>query len=415
MTIEIPFGGYVAPGYEPVMAAFKANFEAGKELGAGYAAYVDGVCKVDIFGGYSDEAKTVPFTNKSLTTIWSSGKSVSVGQKMGVTICHLVSEGLISLDDPVIKYWPEFGAGGKDHVLIKDLCHHTAGVASLDKENIPTIEDLSNLDVLAQKIAKQPHNFGGEYVKQYHAITQGWYLNEIVRRVLGKSHGQFLKEVVNPKLGVEIYCGMPVDDETVESRYSPVVFTKELMEFLGKHRAAEGTPRWKSAMTMPSFTAGPNDQGIRKGESPAAYSVSNASSVAKLMAVCSMGGSLDGVKLADKAVIQAAAELDPKASSEVDLSLRKVTRTCAGGVSWSRTEEGYVVPSEYPPAYCKGEGWEWTGWYGFGGSHAQFSLPQRTSSAYVMNLMQPMGGLDNRGTDLALALTKCVDAERAKN
>ncbi|KXS21308.1 beta-lactamase/transpeptidase-like protein [Gonapodya prolifera JEL478] len=400
-----PIGGFVAPGYEEVERVFRKNFDDGKELGAGYAAYVDGKLVVNLYGGWADEAKTKSFTDSSLTNIWSSGKAV-----LGVTVAHCVSKGLFSYSDPVSKYWPEFGAGGKENVLIKDLCQHTAGVAWLDDAHLPTIADLADLDALAKKIAGQPHNFGGEYQKIYHAVTQGWFLNEVVRRVLGTSHGDFFKSTVNKSLGVDVYCGFPTE---LEDRYAPVVLTKELIEGLVANAPKDKTePRAKVGATMPKGYTTANDPELRKGETPAAFTVSNAKSVARLMALCSMGGALDGVNLIDEATLKASIELDPRAQGVVDLNLQYATQSCVGGTSWVRSPDGFRVPAEFPPEYAKGSGWQWQGWYGFGGSHAQFDLGNHTSSAYVMNLMQPMRGADNRGTDLALALTKCVDAVR---
>jgi hypothetical protein len=89
----------------------------------------------------------------------------------------------------------------------------TGAVQHLDIENVPTKEEMHDLDKLAEKIAKQEHNNGGKLGKSYHAITRGWYLNEIVRRVTDKklTNGKILHEHVNPKLGIDIYCGIPED------------------------------------------------------------------------------------------------------------------------------------------------------------------------------------------------------------
>ncbi|KAI9031074.1 beta-lactamase/transpeptidase-like protein [Hyaloraphidium curvatum] len=408
-TSDWPIGGFVKPGFEPVRDAFAANFEAGKELGAGYVAYYKGERVVDLFGGWQDEAKSVPFTDRSLTTVWSSGKAV-----LGVTVAHLVSKGLLKYDDPVAKYWPEFAAGGKEHVLVKDLCQHTAGVAWLDPDHLPSVKDTQDLDAVAEKIAGQPHNFGGEYHKIYHAVTQGWYLNELVRRTLGKSHGAFMREDVNPSLGTDVYCGFPADDPAMERRYAPVVMAKALLESFAANPAVEGSPRWKVNMTMPKGYTSGNDPELRKGESPAAFTVSNAASLARLAALCSMGGTLDGVELISREVLAHSASLDPKADGVVDMNLEYATRTCAGGTSWVQSKAGQRVPAEFPPEEAKGEGWTWRGWFGFGGSHMQFEPDRQCASAYVMNLMQPMRGADMRAAKLSLAFVECVDALEGK-
>ncbi|KAJ3336132.1 hypothetical protein HDU93_003593 [Gonapodya sp. JEL0774] len=401
----IPFGGFVAPGFEKVEKVFKANFEKGLELGSSYVAYLDGKCVVNLIGGWADKAKTKPFGDKTLTTVFSSGKAV-----LGVTIAHLVSKGLIRYDDLVCQYWPEFAAGGKEHVMIKDLCQHSAGVAWLDKEHNPTVDDILDLDRLARKIATQPHNFHGEYHKLYHSITQGWYLNEIVRRRLGKSHGQFMKEDVNKQLGVEVYCGFDTSNPALEDRYSPVVTSPGLYKFLTENIPPPNHVSRNIGKT--STGVPPNDKKLRMGESPAGHTVSNAQSLARLAALCSMGGTLDGVTLIDESTLHDSVALELRGTGLKDVHLDMVPRTCVGGTSWVRSPEGFLVPTEHPSEYMKGPGWEWTGWFGYGGSHMQFDVKNRAASSYVMNLLQASRGADTRGADLVLAFVQCVEAQR---
>ncbi|KAJ3317359.1 hypothetical protein HDU93_004113, partial [Gonapodya sp. JEL0774] len=277
MTVEssdIPFGGFVLPGFEAVEAAFRQNFVDGKEVGAAYSAYVDGKEVARLWGGWADKERSRPFTDDTMTVIFSSGKAVQ-----GVTVAHCVSKGLFAYDDLVSKYWPEFAEGGKGHVRIRDLCHHTAGVPFLDADHKPTISELSDLDAMARKIAGQPHEYGGEYKKCYHGLTQGWYLNEVIRRTLGKSHGQFIREVVNPALGTDIYPGFPVDDPAMEARFSGVIQSDKYKKFEESLGVPEpGSLRAKYTATRMAEFEGANAKDIRKAESPAAYTVSNAKS-----------------------------------------------------------------------------------------------------------------------------------------
>ena len=137
-----------------------------------------------------------------------------------MVVTYLVDKGLIHFDDKISKYWPEFAQGNKENVTLSYLLGHRAGVTYLDRP--PTFKELADLDQLALLLAAQPHNFNGTAVQGYHAITRGWYLNEIVRRVdpHKRSLGQIIKQEFMPRLDVEFYLGIPKE---LEYRISPLV------------------------------------------------------------------------------------------------------------------------------------------------------------------------------------------------
>ncbi|KAG2234023.1 hypothetical protein INT48_007113 [Thamnidium elegans] len=173
---NIPIHGYVDDDYKEVYDIFLNNFKQGLDVGASVSAYVDGRKVISLQGGWQDIEEKVEYTNKSLQMVFSTTKILGV-----VVIAQLVEQGLLSYDEKISTYWPEFAQGNKENVTLCELMRHKSGVASLDKPL--SFQDAYDPDVLAEILAKQPHNFGGKPIRAYHSFTQGWYQNEIIRRV----------------------------------------------------------------------------------------------------------------------------------------------------------------------------------------------------------------------------------------
>ena len=125
MTVDV--SGEVQSGFEGVADAFLRNFQESQEVGASYALYVDGHKVVDISGGVRDEQSGTPYDGQTLQVIFSSTKGATAA------CAHLLAQrGLLDLDAPVVAYWPEFGASGKEHIPVRWLLGHQAGLATLD-------------------------------------------------------------------------------------------------------------------------------------------------------------------------------------------------------------------------------------------------------------------------------------------
>jgi len=97
------------------------------DVGASAAVYLDGEPVVDIWGGYADAARTVPWQRDTITNVFSTTKTM-------VALCALIlaDRGDLDFDAPVARYWPEFGAAGKDGVLVRHVLAHTAGLPDFD-------------------------------------------------------------------------------------------------------------------------------------------------------------------------------------------------------------------------------------------------------------------------------------------
>ncbi|MFD7242433.1 serine hydrolase domain-containing protein [Streptomyces massasporeus] len=194
--------GTVAEGFEPVREAFVRNFETLGDRGAAVAVYRDGRKVVDLWGGTRDVDGTAPWERGTAQVVRSATKGVAAA-----VLLLLHQRGQLDLDAPVGHYWPEFKARGKERVLVRHVLNHRAGLPVLDRPLTPQ-ESLDPLRgpaaVAAQAPAWEPGTDHG-----YHALTYGWLLDELVRRVTGQGTGQWLASQVTGPLGLELWLGLP--------------------------------------------------------------------------------------------------------------------------------------------------------------------------------------------------------------
>jgi CubicO group peptidase (beta-lactamase class C family) len=198
--------GHVAPGYEEVRDQFRANFTRRRELGAACAAYVRGEKVVDLWGGYRDAARQDRWEEDTLVLVYSSSKGMA-----GLAVALANSRGLLDYDAKVASYWPEFAQNGKSEITVRQLLAHQAGLSGLDVRL--DARKLTDLDGVANALARQKPAWKPGTRQGYHALTIGWYEGELIRRVdpQGRTLGRFFAEEVAAPLGLEFYIGLPTD------------------------------------------------------------------------------------------------------------------------------------------------------------------------------------------------------------
>ena len=207
--------GSVAPGFEGV-AEVMANGtrlqvgdrERRADLGEGggaFAASVDGDIVVDIWSG--DAAPGVPWAHDTRAVVMSATKGLS-------TMCvHILEDrGLVDLNERVAVYWPEFGVAGKDATTVRQLLSHQSGAIG-----VPDAHELlswdgrgwSDTESIAAAIASAPPVWEPGTRHGYHGLTFGWLVGELVRRVSGKTLGEFFHAEVAQPLTVICDIGTP--------------------------------------------------------------------------------------------------------------------------------------------------------------------------------------------------------------
>lgn len=283
---------FAAPGFERVAEAFERNFADGEEVGAAFAAYVDGVAVVDVWGGMADRAGGVPWAADTLVPVFSATKGL-----VATCLLLLVERGALELDAPVCRYWPEFAAAGKADVLVSDVVSHRAGMPGL-LTAVSVEEATDDVRMAALLAAQRPIAAPGSE-PMYHAVTFGWLCGELVRRVDGRSVGRFFAEEVAGPLGLEAWIGLP-------EQHEPRVAVLERGEAFGGEQDGMVVARetdevaWSIWSNPPRFSedglAG-NLRAWHAAEVPATNGIATARSLARLYACLACGGELDGVRL----------------------------------------------------------------------------------------------------------------------
>jgi CubicO group peptidase (beta-lactamase class C family) len=218
MPRQPEIGGTVAPGFEPVRGAFLDNFAERGELGGAVCAVVGGDVVVDLWGGVRDETTGASWSVDTMTLVHSTTKGLSA---MVLALLH--SRGLLDHDERVAAYWPEFAHAGKENITVRQLLAHQAGLFAFDERVDRDV--VADLDRLAQVMEHQRPIWPPGERQAYHAITLGFYENELVRRIdpEHRTIGQVLHEDIATPLGVgsEVYIGTPAS--VPDERLAPLI------------------------------------------------------------------------------------------------------------------------------------------------------------------------------------------------
>ncbi|ROP42061.1 serine hydrolase domain-containing protein [Saccharothrix texasensis] len=403
-------GPGVEDGWGEVADVFRANFEGEPgEVGAACSVYVDGRPVVDLWDGLADRATNRPWTGDTVVQVASTTKGATA-------ICaHLLAQrGLLDLDAPVTRYWPEFGANGKDRVLVRHLLSHQAGLPVVDGPL--TFEQACDWDPVIRALEVQEPLWepGAEHV--YHAVTYGFLVGEVVRRVTGRSLGSFFAEEVAAPLGLSAWIGLPEEHEPRVAAFEDAApFTLE--ELLAGMIATTGldadtVTRWVESMWSPDAVqmragvlGGAMDPATgyfrtrawRAAEFPAANMVADARSLARMYAATV--SEVDGVRLLDPATVRTmtAVQTDRSRMYGVPAGLDlPAERSFAMSLGFWRA---------CPPMPMAGPGS--FGHPGSGGSIAFGDPDARVGFGYVTNLWNYRPD-DPRAANLAAAVRSCL-------
>jgi CubicO group peptidase (beta-lactamase class C family) len=379
MTVPAMVQGHCDAGFTAVREAFAANVEAGREVGASFAATVDGRLVVDLWGGHADAARTRPWERDTIVNVFSTTKA------MTALCAHLlVDRGLLDIDAPVARYWPEFAAGGKETVPVHMLLSHTAGLAAIRQPL--ALDALYDWDRYAGAIAAETPWWEPGTANGYHAMTFGHLVGELIRRISGKSVGSFLRDEVTGPLGADFHIGLPA---SADARCA------EMVGPTAQENAAAGVgvldPESLRGKVLgnPALRPGyANTRAWRRAEIPAANGHGNARSVAQVLAALACGGARDGVRLLRTESILRA--IEPRAyDRDLVLGFR---------IKWGL---GFMLAARELPVSPNPRAFGHGGW---GGSLGFADLDARVSWAYVMNKMAPGTAGDTRGFGLMAAL-----------
>lgn len=204
MTPTPEIHGTVAPGFEAVRDEFIRNFTERGEIGAACAVYHHGRPVVDLWGGYRDAATRAPWAADTLVLVFSTTKGMA-----SMALAHAHARGLFDYDDPVARHWPEFARHGKEHITIRQLLSHQAGLCAIDAPL--DLAALADPDRVAAAIAAQRPAWEPGQRHGYHGLSLGWYEAELLRRVdpQRRTIGRYFHDAVAAPLALAFYIGLP--------------------------------------------------------------------------------------------------------------------------------------------------------------------------------------------------------------
>lgn len=393
--------GSVEAGYEPVREAFERNFVENGDIGAGFCLYVDGAKVVDLTGGVRDTDGTA-YDDTTLQLVFSSTKGVTA------TCAHLLAQrGELDLDAPVADYWPEFSAAGKADIPVRWLLSHQAGLVDVDRAM--TVEEALDWTTICDALADSPPLWEPGTGYGYHAVTYGWLVGEVVRRVAGVDFGEFVRREISEPLGLDLWVGLP-DDE--QHRVSPLINSGmpglPTPEPAGDADSQTDAPSLVGmldmllgegnllgrALTAPggAFTDDQvwNEARVRSAQIPAANGVTNAASLARMYAA--LVSEVDGVRLLDADTLERA--IAPQVSGPSTVPLLDIPFAL-----------GFMTHSPLSPL-LDGRSF---GHYGAGGSLGFADPDRRVAGAYVMNAAQLAIAGDARTLGLLAAVDQVVN------
>ena len=202
MTDQTQISGTCAPEFEAVRDNFLTNFTDHDDVGAAVAVWVEGDLVVNLWGGHADSGRRRPWRENTLASVFSGTKGLTS------TCVHLLADrGEIDLDAPVAQYWPEFGRAGKQDITVAMVLGHRSGlIAPRTRMHWSEVTDWQRVcDALA---AAEPWWKPGT-AQGYHMVAFGFVLGEVVRRVTGRTLGQYLRTEIAEPMGIDVHIGLP--------------------------------------------------------------------------------------------------------------------------------------------------------------------------------------------------------------
>jgi CubicO group peptidase (beta-lactamase class C family) len=412
----------VAPGFEPVKRVYEREMRTLAEENTQLCVYYRGERVVDLWASTTNDTG---FSADSIVNVFSSGKSLE-----SIAIAWLVGRGLLDYEAKLADFWPEFAAHGKGELTVAELMRHEAGLAAFDTsldagdllpENIKLNRVGSVIEGQRQRFRK-----GEGRAREYHAITRGWIVNELFRRVdpRGRTVGEFLNEEISTPLEADVMIGVKESELGRVARVSPLGFVFQLLQslkprFLGrkiKHnffqilgRLLRLIPSLRHATTRRAPAPYREMKGIgyfnepvvAMGETPSAAANCSARGLAKIAAVLSAGGTWEGREYLSREAWKAMHE-HPVAGN-IGFGITHFTQ---GGVN--RFIEAGRGSSGLERAFNVGrEGFY--GWMGLGGSIFQWHPEHEIGFGFVPTSLHVLDFLNERGKVYQSAVLHCVE------
>lgn len=377
MTSLPDIHGVCPPRFATVKDAFAANFtdapEGLNEQGARVSVCVGGEVVVDLWAGWADAARTVPYGERTLTPVFSTGKAV-----MALLIATCVERGLLDYERPVASYWPAFGQAGKEAITVGQMMSHQAGLPGFSETVDPAI--WFDREAVLERLTAQAPMWPPGTASGYHPITIGFLAGELFRLVDGRTMGAALREDFAVPFGLDLWIGLP------EAEHGRVAAMRK--PAAAPDLGAIDAIKTSAFLDKGSAPGGRGSTEWRTMEMPSANLHGTAVDLARIMGVLANGGALEGRTI-----------LSPGVRAEMLRErIHGRDKVVPFDVSWAAglmRNEGLHIFGPNPTAL---------GHCGWGGSCAFADPDAGISGAYVMTRQSPYLVGDPRAQRLVGAL-----------
>lgn len=389
--------GFCDPAFAEVGEAFEANFRKRGETGASLCVSVHGHTVVDLWGGVRDPGTGAPWQRDTVSVVFSCTKAATA-------ICAhmLVDRGLLDLDSPVMRYWPQFAGAGKEDVTVRMLLDHTAGLPAFrDRLKAGAFYDW---EYMVERLEREaPFWPPGSHVA-YHMMTFGWTMGEVIRRVSGRSLGRFFRKEVAEPLQLDFHIGAP---DEIEPRIAPVsafmTSSDEIRSPFAEAIMSDGSPVPRLAF-LNTGRHDPNSLAAHKAELGGIGGIANARALAALFAALVSPASGAG-RLLSRERVDAMRQVS--AETECDETLRIPTRF----------GEGFMLAMDnpdLPPGNALRIRPGAFGHVGIGGSVGFADPDAGLAFGYTMNRLGGGVLLNERGQSLVAATYRSLGARTGR-
>lgn len=371
---NIPIDGHCDPAFAAVRDALEANMAAGEEVGCAVSVTAGGETVVDLWAGYRDAARTLPWQRETITDMKSVGKSI-----YALCVLRLVGHGRIELDAPVARYWSGFAQAGKEKITVRQLLGHVAGLPYADSAPLGSLYEPGA--VVAALAAQKPEWEPGTQ-PCYHSFTFPPLCAELVRQATGRSAHDYERDEIATPLGAEYWLGLEDAQHALCAEYIETPGTPSL----------EGMKRNTASPLYRAWRPLPRDEDYNSPQWRRYAGHGNARGMARIYAALACGGTLDGHEVLDRAVL---AEATKGSWDAIDFMTK---RPFSMGLGFMRAG----------PAFSIGQGPRNFGHPGMGGAIAFADPDRQMSFSYSPNRMSPVADTGPWATALIEASYRAI-------
>ena len=349
--------------FKSIVDCYENQFDVGLDIGSSLAITYEGEKVVDIWAGTRDKAQTLPWEENTIVNVFSSTKNAT-----SLAAYVLADQGKLDFSAPVSEYWPEFAQKGKESILVSHIMSHSSGLPGWEEP--VAVNDLYDPDKVAALLETQEPWWEPGSALGYHAISVGNLMGEIIKRISGKTIGNFFREEIAEPLDIDFHIGL---EDIHHSRVAEI------------HQAVEENPEdlfdlEEGSVMQKVLTNGiinapdANSSEWRRAEIPAAGGHGNGRSIAESMALMANGGTYKGKKIFSEKLIKFALQEQVRGD---DLVLVEPLR-------WGI---GFSLPIDNASwmGYLEEGACFWAGW---GGSMSIADTNKRVSFGYAPCLME---------------------------